>query len=294
MTEEPPVVIRTHATDLRQAMPEALKVYKNLYTEAKFNGESLTTWEPRGERQQVHLAMSRLGSTHLINVHILANLEPFRYGAQRFIQKSRAGRPRPARREGAAPVPAVLLGLARCRRTSGVPLKQWERDWIWFEAWGRYAWNPDIDEQTDRAYWIARLSEHVRHDAKPRRRSSTRTTTPASARRASCAASASPKATARRCRSGMTLDQLVNPEKYRPFPELWESQSPPGERLQEYVEREWNKQPHEGETPPQIIAEVLEFSAEGRRRDRRRRAAASRRTATNSSGCATTSTASAR
>ena len=84
-----PVVIRTHATDLRVAMPEALKVYKNLYTEAKFNGESLTTYEPRGERQKVHLAMSKLGSKHLINVHILANLEPFRYGTPRFIQKRR-------------------------------------------------------------------------------------------------------------------------------------------------------------------------------------------------------------
>jgi len=60
---------------------------------------------------------------------------------------------------------------------------------------------------------------------------------------------------------GMYLDQLVSPEKYRAFPELWESQSPPGERLQTYVEREWNKQPHEGETPPQIIREVLGFSA---------------------------------
>src|SRR5206468_11260668 len=59
---------------------------------------------------------------------------------------------------------------------------------------------------------------------------------------------------------GMTLDELVDPAKYHPFEELWESQSPPGERLQEYVDREWNKQPHEGETPPQIIGEVLEFS----------------------------------
>jgi len=93
--EEPPVVIRTHATDLRKFMADALAIYKNIYTEAKFNGESLTTWEPRGKRQQVHLAMSKLGSTHLINVHILANLEPFRYGAQRFIQKCvQAGRDR--------------------------------------------------------------------------------------------------------------------------------------------------------------------------------------------------------
>src|SRR6185436_5046762 len=47
---------------------------------------------------------------------------------------------------------------------------------------------------------------------------------------------------------GMTLDELVHPEKYREFPELWESQSPPGERLKEYAEREWKRQPHEGET----------------------------------------------
>src|SRR6185436_6047677 len=59
---------------------------------------------------------------------------------------------------------------------------------------------------------------------------------------------------------GMTLDELVDPAKYRAFEELWESQSPPGERLAEYAEREWNHQPHEGETPPQINAEVLEFS----------------------------------
>ena len=38
-------------------------------------------------------------------------------------------------------------------------LKQYERDWIWFEAWARYAWNPDRDEQQDRQYWIDRLSD---------------------------------------------------------------------------------------------------------------------------------------
>src|SRR5204863_6039403 len=57
---------------------------------------------------------------------------------------------------------------------------------------------------------------------------------------------------------GMTLDELVDPKKYRAFEELWESQSPPGERLAEYVEREWNHQPHEGETPPQILHEVVD------------------------------------
>jgi len=42
-------------------------------------------------------AMARLGP-HLINVHVLANLEPFRYGATEFIRKSMlAARDRPVR-----------------------------------------------------------------------------------------------------------------------------------------------------------------------------------------------------
>ncbi|MBN2182395.1 MAG: hypothetical protein JW715_10815, partial [Sedimentisphaerales bacterium] len=87
ITEEPPIVLRAHAADANAVMHAALPIYKNLYTMAKYNGESLTTWEPRGSWQQVHLNLSRLGSQHIANVHILANLEPFRYGAQRFIQK---------------------------------------------------------------------------------------------------------------------------------------------------------------------------------------------------------------
>src|SRR6185312_2549453 len=61
---------------------------------------------------------------------------------------------------------------------------------------------------------------------------------------------------------GMTLDELVRPEKYGVLPDLWESQSPPGERLPDFVERDLAHQPHEGETPPQIIREVDRFSKE--------------------------------
>src|SRR6185369_10025957 len=158
LAEEPPVVLRTHATDLRLYMADALKVYKNIYTEAKFNGESLTTWEPRGKRQEVHLAMSKLGSTHLINVHILANLEPFRYGAQRFIKQCViAGRDRLGAR-GLHLYPLFYWNWPDAPDKVDPPLKQWDRDWIWFEAWGRYSWNPDIDETEDHAYWIDRLT----------------------------------------------------------------------------------------------------------------------------------------
>jgi hypothetical protein len=260
LKQEPPVILRTHATDARVVMPEALKVYRNLYTEAKFNGESLTTYEPRGTRQELHLAMSRLGSTHLINVHILANLEPFRYGAQRFIQKSmQAARDRLGAR-GLHLYPLFYWNWPDSPDLTATPLKQWERDWIWFEAWGRYAWNPDVDPTTDRAYWIQRLTEHY----------GSATAAAKILDAYNDAGECAPRILRRfgitegnrqTMSLGMTLDELVNPAKYREFPELWESQSPPGERLREYAEREWKHQPHVGETPSQIIAEVLDFSA---------------------------------
>ncbi|MFW6309180.1 MAG: hypothetical protein ACOC1S_04100 [bacterium] len=85
--ELPPLILRAHASSPEEVMEASLPHYSNLYTMAKFNGESLTTYMPRGRWQDIHLTLSNLGSVHMANVHILANLEPFRYGAQRYIKK---------------------------------------------------------------------------------------------------------------------------------------------------------------------------------------------------------------
>ena len=203
--------------------------------------------------------MSKLGSTHLINIHILANLEPFRYGGVQFIQKCViAGRDRLGAR-GIHLFPLSYWNWPDSPDAVDPPLKQWRRDWIWFAAWGRYSWNPDIDATTDHAYWIKRLADMYGNNE--------------AAENILAAYNDSGECAPRILRRfgitegnrqtmslGMTLDELVDPDKYHAFDELWESQSPPGERLQEYVNREWNKQPHDGETPPQIIEEVLQFS----------------------------------
>ncbi len=259
LTKEPPVIIRAHATDPSVVMPAAKKVYGNLFTMAKYNGESLTTWEPRGPWQDIHLAMSHLDSTHIANIHILANLEPFRYGAPRFIQKSaQAARDRLGAR-GLHIYPLAYWNWPNAPDTCDPPLKQYERDWIWFEAWARYAWNPDIEPDVDREYWLGRLTEMY------------------GTRRAAAhildAYNDSGECAPRLIRRfgitegnrqtlslGMTLDQLINPDGYGAIPDLWLSQAPPGERLQEYAEKEWNRQPHQGETPPSIIREVLDYS----------------------------------
>ena len=255
LTTQPPVVIRTHAMDAEAIMPAAYQVYSNLFTESKYNGESLTTWEPRGKDQQTHLAMSRLGP-HLVNIHILSNLEPFRYGDTDFIQKSvQAARDRLGA-TGIHLYPLSYWNWPDAPDLTDPPLRQWERDWIWFAAWARYAWNPDVNPNEDRAFWISRLAEKYGN--------------PNASEKILAAYNAAGEVAPRLIRRfgitegnrqtlslGMTLDQLVNPNKYGAIEDLWLSQAPPGERLDEFVRKEWNHEPHVGETPETILAEVL-------------------------------------
>jgi len=260
LTEEPPVVFRTHAMDPQTIMPEAFKVYSNLFTETKFNGESLTTWEPRGKGQATHLAMAKLGP-HLVNLHILSNLEPFRYGDTEFIRKSVLAARDRLGATGVHLYPLSYWNWPDAPDKTTPPLEQWDRDWIWFEAWARYAWNPDRAPAGDRAYWLARIGERFG-------------TTPDCAARILAAYNDAGEIAPRIIRRfgitegnrqtmslGMTLDQLVRPEKYGVLPDLWESQSPPGERLQDFVAKEFAHQLHTGETPPGVCAEIDYFSA---------------------------------
>ena len=140
------------------------------------------------------------------------------------------------------------------------PLLQWNRDWIWFEAWARYAWNPDVPPAEDRAYWISRLAHFYGN-------------TNAAGKILDAynfAGEVAPRLVRRfgitegnrqTLSLGMTLDQLVQPNKYGAIEDLWLSQAPPGERLDEYVRKDWNHQPHVGETPETIIVDVLSESS---------------------------------
>ncbi|PTY07474.1 hypothetical protein DB347_09245 [Opitutaceae bacterium EW11] len=259
LSSEPPVIIRAHATDERTVMPAALEVYGNLYTMAKYNGESLTTWEPRGVWQERQQAMGKLGSMHVVNVHILADLEPFRYGATEFIRKSVLAIRGRLGGSGLHLYPLAYWNWPYSPDAVEPSLEQIDRDWIWFEAWARYAWNPDVDPAEDREYWVRRLAE--------------RYGSPEAAKQILAAYNDAGECAPRLLRRfgitegnrqtlslGMTLDQLVDPKRYRAYPELWLSQAPPGERLDEFSEKEWKHEPHVGETPVSIVDEVLAFS----------------------------------
>ena len=81
LEEVPPLILRGHDCDAETIMKTAITQYSNLYTMWKYNGEGLTTFLPTGKWQVKHQEMSSYGQTHIMNIHILADLEPFRYGA---------------------------------------------------------------------------------------------------------------------------------------------------------------------------------------------------------------------
>jgi hypothetical protein len=159
-TKEVPIVLRAHDTDAPAVMEAALPLYKNLYTEAKFNGEALTTPRPRGAWAELHQKLSHLGSIQIENVHIMANLEPFRYGAIDFIQQSVIGMHEVMGGNGLHLYPQASYWDWPYSADSikGKRLLQIERDWIWYKAWGRYAWKAKRERDDEINYWAGLLA----------------------------------------------------------------------------------------------------------------------------------------
>jgi hypothetical protein len=260
LKEQPPVVIRTHAMDPEKIMPACFQVYSNLFTETKYSGESLTTYEPRGKVQQTHQSMAKLGP-HLVNVHILSNLEPFRYGATEFIRKSVLASRDRYDASGVHLYPLAYWNWPYSADRTEVPLKQWDRDWMWFEAWARYSWNPDVAMSEDLPYWTGRLATFYGCDKESAGRilgacNDAGEIAPMLIRRFGIT-----EGNRQTLSLGMTLDQLVNPKRYNAVADLWESLAPPGERLDEFMRKEAGREPHVGETPTSVIHATLDFAS---------------------------------
>jgi hypothetical protein len=259
LSEEPPIIIREHTMDkdAPEIVGAGLKQYKNLYTMMKYNGEALTTCRPRGPWAELHRQLSSITSQHITNIHIMANLEPFRYGATHFIQKCVQAAQTIHHANGLHLYPMAYWAWPDS--PDKVQIRQYERDWIWFEAWARYAWNPDRQVQDENEYWISRLAEvygsqqAATHILEAYNHSGM--CAPMILRRFGIT-----NGNRQTLSLGMTLDQLVNPKKYRLWPRLVDSDSPVGERLQEYVEKEWKGQKHFGETPADVVDQILNHS----------------------------------
>ena len=256
-TDEPPILLRSHDTDAPSVMAVALPMYKNLYTMSKYNGESLTTYQPRGPWAKTHKELSELGSVHIDNVHILANLEPFRYGSPEFIRKTVIAMHEVHGANGLHLYPQASYWDWPYTADNATPrLLGIERDWIWYAAWARYAWNSKLDQRSESKFWTKELGDVYgcgKYGLKIKEAyDESGEIAPKLLRRFGIT-----EGNRQTLLLGMFMAQLVNPYKFRIYPGFYESCGPEGEKLIEWAEREWKKEPHVGETPMQIIDEVV-------------------------------------
>lgn len=257
-TEEPPIILRAHDTDAPAVMRAALPHYKNLYTMAKYNGEALTTYTPRGKWAELHRSLSNIGTVHIQNVHILANLEPFRYSSPDFIQKSVQAMHDVYRSKGIHIYPqASYWDWPYTADNAEGRLLQIDRDWMWYKAWARYGWKHQRSRSTEEAYWTKELSVAYgisMHDAQKLlfAMEEVGEISPKILRRFGIT-----DGNRQTSSLGMLMTQLINPYRYGLFPLLYESEAPEGEMIIEYVEKEFKRENHHGETPLQVAEEIV-------------------------------------
>ncbi len=275
----PPIVLRSHDTDGPRVLAEALKLYPNIYTMSKYTGESLTTYEPGGPWGETHRELAAAAPVHIDNVHILANLEPWRWSSPAFIQKAVGAMHNVHNSRGLHLYPQAsywdwpytadrivgdsVVGNAskRCSQAEDCDvwkrrLLQIDRDWMWYKAWGRYAWNDQRGD--DHTYWTQELAQHYGLDATAARHL---------LRAYDEAGEIAPKLLRRfgitegnrqTLLLGMKMAQLVNPFKFNVYPGFYESCGPMGEKLIDYVEFEHFDIPHNGELPLDIAQQCVE------------------------------------
>ena len=257
-TDIPPVVLRSHDTDGPLVLKESLPLYPNIYTMSKYTGESLTTYTPGGPWGETHRQLAAAAPVHIDNVHILANLEPWRWSSPAFIQKTVQAMHRVHHSKGLHLYPQASYWdwpYTADKLPSGERLKQLDRDWMWYQAWGRYSWNDQ--RGLDKTFWKKTLADYYGID------------TIAAGHMLNAydeAGEIAPKLLRRfgitegnrqTLLLGMTMGELVNPYKYTIYPGFYESCGPEGEKLIEYIEKEYKGQPHVGELPFDIVDQCV-------------------------------------
>lgn len=256
-TDEPPVVLRAHDTDAKRVMEASFPIYKNLYTMSKYNGESLTTHEPRDSWDSIPKGLSEIGSLHIANVHILANLEPFRYGSPDFIQKSVLAMQKIQGAKGVHIYPQASYWDWPYSADKTEPRElEMDRDWLWYKNWARYAWKSDRDRTEEITYWGSQLGDFYGcgNEGKNIVEAYEQTGEIAPKLLRTFGISDGNRQT---LLLGMFMAQLVNPHKYNVYSNFWPSSGPLKEVLEVYAEKEWKGEAHKSETPPQVIEDVV-------------------------------------
>jgi hypothetical protein len=248
---EPPIIVRRHATDIDSVMAASRPLYSNIDTQFKWNGESLTSTEIRGPILKQFQDLIPISKLTIVNVHLLSNLEPFRWGSPRYIQQTSKSFERIGI-TGLHLYPLRFWEWPYAADKTAPLLEQTERDWIWYEAWSRYAWNPDRDPAAERAYWIDRIAAHYgSHEAAAHLLDAYQLSAPAAPNL--LARLGITEGNRQTLSLGMTMPQLIDPHRFGAIESLWTGDAMEGERLDEYVANELAHKPHHGDTPISVV-----------------------------------------
>ncbi|SEG53023.1 hypothetical protein SAMN05421819_3331 [Bryocella elongata] len=254
----PPIVVRAHATDIDKVMEVSNPLYPNIDTMFKWNGESLTWTNVRGPVRAQFERLVASSQITVANIHLLSNLEPFRWGDPDFVRQTVLNFERIGI-GGMHIYPLRYWDWPVSGDNTTPLLDQTDRDWIWFASWGRYAWNPHLDPKKEHVYWAHQIGDRFgSNDAGEHLLNAFEDAGP-------CAPALLPRIGVtegnRQVFSlGMTMPQLIDAARYGPAQTLWTGDAPDGERLDEYVANEVNHKPHHGQTPLGIADQAVDWS----------------------------------
>lgn len=146
----PTVFMRAWFFDLKHAR-KIVDHYPDLHFVRKFNVEMIAGTQVDPE----NALWAGLNGNFIVNIHLAANLEPFRWNPPSYIQTI-------VKNNIAAGANGIHLHPRKAWRwpfgsDAGIDQYQWQRDTLFFNAWSRYAWNPN--RQNDADYWTDLLQQ---------------------------------------------------------------------------------------------------------------------------------------
>ncbi len=255
----PPIIVRAHATDIEDVMAQAKPLYPNLDTMWKWNGESFTWTNIRGPVKERFEHLVAGSNTTVVNMHLMSNFEPFRWGNPDFVRQTILN----FQRIGIGGVhvyPLRYWDWPYSADKTAPLLKQTDRDWIWFASWARYAWNPNRDPEKEQTYWATQFADRFGS------LDTGKHLLAAYEAAGLCSSRLLPRIGITEGNRevfslGMTMPQLIDANRFSPAETLWTGDAPDGERLYDYVAAEVAHKPHHGETPVAIANFAVESSA---------------------------------
>jgi len=148
----PTIFMRAWFFDLEHAR-KIVDNYPDLYFVRKFNVEMIADTRVDPENRE----WAKLNGNFIVNIHLAANLEPFRWNPPSYIQTI-------VQNNIESGANGIHLHPRKAWRwpygsEAGTKEFQWSRDTLFFTAWSRYSWNPDREKSNEDKYWIDLLTD---------------------------------------------------------------------------------------------------------------------------------------